>query len=527
MKKIFVLLALVACSFTMHAQSLQEAIKLIRYERYGSAKTMLQQQSGTEATYYLGLAELGLGNAAAARDQFNKITDNYMGMVGLARVLFFEGKKDEAMKMLQNVVDGARRKEWEKYKMAADAITYTKGGQINKAIEWYKKALEIEPEAATYLALGDAYLTQQTGGGEAMNNYEAALGKTNDKSLVYSRMGALWYQARNYEKALENYDLAKNADPSNPIPYRDLANAYYRIGKYTLAKENIEKYLSLTDKSIDDQVTYANLLFLSKDYANAVSKMQELISGGHEQPYMHRILGYSNYELKNYPVAYNEMQTFFKKMPADDIIPEDYIYMGKILTALAISDTSKTKVYSDSANFYLEQGISLDTAQDKAKLYRNIAEGFRDAKNYEQAGIWYGKIVQGTTDFTAEDYFYWGVYTYYSKLYPEAAKIFNDMAQQYPEEPSPVYWQGRAAAAQDVEAKNGGAVPFYEKWLGMEKEGVTKSTADLMQAYQYLAIYYYNQSNKAEAIKYSEKILELEPGNETAKQIKDVMTKSK
>jgi len=201
--------------------------------------------------------------------------------------------------------------------------------------------------------------------------------------------------------------------------------------------------------------------------------------------------------------------------------------MGKILTALAISDTSKTKVYSDSANFYLEQGISLDTAQDKAKLYRNIAEGFRDAKNYEQAGIWYGKIVQGTTDFTAEDYFYWGVYTYYSKLYPEAAKIFNDMAQQYPEEPSPVYWQGRAAAAQDVEAKNGGAVPFYEKWLGMEKEGVTKSTADLMQAYQYLAIYYYNQSNKAEAIKYSEKILELEPGNETAKQIKDVMTKSK
>lgn len=101
------------------------------------------------------------------------------------------------------------------------------------------------------------------------------------------------------------------------------------------------------------------------------------------------------------------------------------------------------------------------------------------------------------------------------------------MAQQYPEEPSPVYWQGRAAAAQDVEAKTGGAVSFYEKWLGMEQEGVAKNNADLMQAYQYLAIYYYNQSNKAEAIKYADKILTLEPGNETASQIKDIMSKPK
>jgi len=90
-----------------------------------------------------------------------------------------------------------------------------------------------------------------------------------------------------------------------------------------------------------------------------------------------------------------------------------------------------------------------------------------------------------------------------------------------------VYWQGRSAAAQDVEAKTGGAATFYEKWLGMEQEGVTKNNADLMQAYQYLAIYYYNQNNKAEAIKYADKILSLEPGNETASQIKEVMSKSK
>ncbi len=525
MKKLFVLFAALAFSFSTYAQSLQEGIKLVRYERYGSAKNVLQSQSGDEAVYYMGLAELGLGNTAAARDQFSKIAAGYLGMAGLARVLFSEGKNADAMKILQSIMDGAKRKEWEKYKIAADAITYTNGGDINTAITWYNKALEIQPEAGTYLSLGDAYLKLQTGGGEAMDNYQTALSKTNDKSLVYSRMGALWYQARTYEDALKNYDLAKDADPENPIPYRDLANAYYRIGKYTLAKENIEKYLSLSDKSVDDQITYANLLFLSKDYPNAMSKMKELIAAGHEQAYMYRVLGYSEYETKNYAEALKHLQTFFAKAKESEIIPDDYIYMGKIMTALATSDTAQAKLYSDSADYYVEKGIAIDTTQDKAKLYRDVAEGFRDAKNYEQAGNWYGKLVRGTANYTAEDYFYWGVYTYYSKMYPEAAEIFSGMALKYPTEPSPVYWQGRTAAAQDPEAKNGNAVEFYKKWLGMEQEGVVKSNADLMQAYQYLAIYYYNTSDKTNAMEYVSKILELEPGNETALQIKEILSK--
>ncbi len=508
-----------------YAQSLQEGIKFVHYGRYESAVKALSAQAGEEAAYYLGLAELGRDNKTAAGAAFNKVATSFYGMAGNAQILFHEGKKSDAMKLLQEIVDGAKRKEWEKYKIAADAINYTKGGDINKAIEWYKKAVEIAPnEPAIKVALGDAYLKLQTGGGEAMTNYEEALAKTNDKSLVYSKIGSLWYQARNYERALENYEHAKNADPQNPMPYKDLADAYYRINKFELAKQNTEKYLALSDKTVDDQVQYANLLFLSKHYKEAETKMNEVMKVATKKSYMYRVLGYSQYETKDYTNALSSMQQFFK-MDKDNtgIISSDYLYTGRIFTALAATDSSKAAAYADSAGVYFEKGLAVDTSANKTEAYREIAVMFRDAKNYSQAAKWYGKLIKETPEYNAEDYFYYGVYTYFSGKYADAQTIFKDMAAKYPKESSPIYWQGRSAAAQDEEAKTGLAVPYYKQWLDMNTEGVKKSNKDLMQAYQYLAIYYYNSKNNSEAKNYCNQILQLEPDNKTAKQILDIL----
>ena len=50
-------------------------------------------------------------------------------------------------------------------------------------------------------------------------------------SLGYSRIGKLWYDAKNYPDALSNWQKAKDADPQNPLPYRDLATAYFYVNK--------------------------------------------------------------------------------------------------------------------------------------------------------------------------------------------------------------------------------------------------------------------------------------------------------
>ena len=528
MKQLIAIAVATTLAFNVSAQSVQEGEKMINYGRFESAKKALEPIAGKEeqANYLLGLAELGLDNKDAARQIFSKNPENFYSQAGMARVLFAEGKKDEASKILMAIVDKAKKKEWEKYKAAADAITYTNGGNTQDAIAWYQKALEINPgEANTLIGLGDAYLKTQGGGGNAMSNYEKAVEKGTNNSLAYAKIGSLWYAAHKYDDALKSFGQAKDTDPSNPLPYKELANAYYRAGKYDNALTNSEKFLSLSDKSIDDQITYANLLFLSKKYPEAQAKIQELLGKGVDKPYLYRLIGYSAYETKDYPKARTNMQTFFSKQKdATKFIGDDYIYYGKIMSALANEDTAHAKMYSDSAEYYFSQVTVIDPTANKATLYRQIAEGYKDSKDYAKAGEFFGKTVEADTAATNLDYFNWGLYLYYGKKFPESAKAFAAMRAKYPDEAITPYWQGRAAAALDQDAKTGAAVPFYKEWLASPKE---HKDADLMNAYQYLAFYYYNTNNEKEALEWVGKVLEKEPGNEFANQVKDYYAKLK
>jgi len=517
MKQSIAIVAAVAFGFSAQAQSLEDGIKMIKYERYESAKKILAPLAGSNATanYYLGIAELSLDNVAAAKADFAKFPEDPANKAGMARAAFTEKNVAEGTRIAKEVADAAKKKEWEPLKYAADAITYTEGGDKQQAIAWYKAALAKNDNADTHIALGDAYQQVQGGGGEAMNNYENVTGKDPKNSLAFSRIGALWYAAKNYKLALESYGKAKDADPSNPLPYRDLANAYFWVGKYDLAKQNIEQYLKLSDKSIEDQMQYANILYLSKDYPAAINKLQELINSGANKAYLYRILGYSQYETKDYQNALQNMKTFFSKQDPAKIIPSDYLYYAKILSQ---------NNQGDSASYYYDKAVTTDTSKNKSDIYRQIAESFKDAKDYPKSAEWYGKLIAAYPESQPLDYFWWGAMAYYSKNYDVAAKAFEQMETKYPDQPSATYWRGRVAAAVDNEGKSGTAAPFYTKWL--EKVGPTyDKKADLMQAYQYLTLYYYNKGDKANAQSYLDKVAAIEPTNSFVQQMKTLMSK--
>lgn len=246
--------AALTLSVSVKAQTLEEGIKMYNYERYETAKKVLTPLAGTNplANYYLGLSELQLGNKDAAKALFQRNTDNYANMGGLVRIAFVEGRPAEGNQLATALAGKAKRKEWEQLKYAADAITYTTGGDYQLAVNWYKTALANYDNMDMRLSLGDAYQKVQGGGGEAMTSYEKIVEKDPKNSLAFSRIGKLWYDAKNYKLALENWEKAKEADPKNPLPYRDLADAYSYVGKYDLSKQNLEKYLEYSDKTDED-----------------------------------------------------------------------------------------------------------------------------------------------------------------------------------------------------------------------------------------------------------------------------------
>lgn len=528
MKQLIVTIAAAAMAFTATAQSLEEGMKMYRYERYASAKKALQPLAATDAmaNYYYGLAELELGNADAAMNAFVKYPEDYANISGTVRVKFATEGEAAGMQAAQALADMGKKKEWVQKRYAADAINYSKGGNKQLAVDWYNEVMEKMVTPELLVASGDAYLQINGGGGQAMTNYEKAVEKDPNNSLAYSRMGKLMYNARNYEKALEHWKKAQEVDPTNPLPYRDMAYAYTYVGKYETAKENMEKYLQYSDKSTADQYTYAEILFMAKYYNDAVAKINELKGQGLKKVESYGLLAYSYMELKDSTAAQKALENariYFSNQKPERIFSKDYLKQGQIYLMNNLGD---------SANIAFNKSLSMDTTGNKIDAYRDIAESFRTNRDWVNAGKWYEKIFGEFSDkATATDYF-WGGYSYYvssttagidtSAMLQKADTIYGSMMAKFPDQPSGYYWRGRVNASRDAEGEKCLAAPYFETWLGLDVDGAKKSDKDLLVAYQYLALCKYRTAAYADAVKYAGLILGIDANNEFGKQIKEL-----
>lgn len=518
MKKYIALAAATLFTLSTQAQTLEDGIKAYRYECYSNAKMILTPlATNPMANYYLGLSQLGEGDTAAARKTFTKFPDDAANMAGLARLAFVENNPAMGTQLAQTVAGKAKKKDWEQLKYAADAITYTDGGNYQQAVDWYKKALSNTDNADLHIALGDAYLHILGGGGEAMNNYENVTGKDPKNSLAFSRIGALWYAAKNYPLALENYEKAKQADLNNPLPYRDLANAFERSGNYQKALENIEQYIKLSCKSADDEVKYMDILFLSKHYKEAIGKANELINQGIVKPRFYALLAFSEYETQDSVNALKHVRMYLSQQDPKKILPADYMYAARIMM---------TNSQNDSANAYFDKALAADTSANKSDTYRMIAEAFKSNRDWAKAAVWYNKLVLEYPESQPLDYFWATVMYYYAKDYANAATVGEKYETKYADQPSATYWRGRVAAAVDSEAKEGTALPFFTKWLDKIGQNADKKN-DMKIAYEYMLLYYYNKEDKENTKKYIDLINAIDPNDGLKKQIEELMKQTK
>lgn len=516
----------------VNAQSAADGEKLIQYGKYESAISVLKPLADKypEAAYALGIAQLELNNVTDAKAAFALHPKDFRAQIGQAIILLRDNKSADGEKILETVVDGAKKKEWEKYKLAADAITYSEAGSTAKAVEWYQKAISINNEnPEIHIAFGDLYLKRLNDGGEALTQYKAAINlNKGSKSVAYNDLGSLWIRNKNYENALENLKLAQEADPNNPLPYLQLAKAYDRSKQYQTALTNIEKYYQLSDKTYNDKIDYANILIASKSYDKATTILDGLLKSNVSEPTLYRALAYSQFETGKFDDAAKSMEQYYTKVgTAATITPEDYIYSGKIYAAMANKDSVMATSYFEKADGYFAKGIASDTSKIKKEIYSEIGNAYRDAGNWPGAAKYYGEIVIENPNASAYDYFNYGLYTYYAKESQKALDIFTKMAELYPEEGAAIYWQGRSAQIIDNKAETGLAEPFYVKWLAFEKEGYSPKDSEKIRAYEYLLYYYANKEKNADAGVIADKILVLDPTHKNATQMKEYLVKAK
>ncbi len=517
-RKVMIMLIAMVFSISAVAQSVQDGIKMYNYEKFQSAERILSPLAAADplANYYLGLCYLQEGNVANASATFSKYPEDIANMSGNARVAFVNKDAGKGMQIAKDLAAKSRKKEWQAEKYAADAITYTQGGDYNQAIFWYKDVLTKNPdEVSTHIGLADVNRKIPGGGGDAMNNYEAVTEKDAKNSLAFTRIGDLWYEAKNYQSALDNYAKAKDADPTNPLPYKALARAFGSSGKYKQGLENIQKYFDLSDKTPADKINYMEAEFLAQSYCDAVKMSKDMINDitdAEKKTELYGILGFSEAQCGDSVDAIKNVRIWLSRKDQSKILPSDYVNVGKLFLKMGMLD---------SAVAYYNKGVAGDTGQTKTDIYRQIAEAFKTRKDYCNSAVWYDNLVKANPGTQPLDYTWRGIMYYYCGKYDVAMNAFNEFAAKYPDQPYAIYWQGRTSAAIDSDATSGGAVPYFTKWLDKVGPNYEKKN-DLKGAYEYLLYYSYNKKDKAEVAAYKDKITAIDPNDKALKDLEEM-----
>lgn len=129
---------------------------------------------------------------------------------------------------------------------------------INGALEDYEKAAAADPKNPdAHYNTGYAYsllTTVPDSDKHAILNYEKAVQVDPEYTAAYIGIGGVYYQQKNYTKAIESFQKATQVSPENANAWYNLGMAYKMIGAKNEAKKAFEETLDLMED--DDPTRY-------------------------------------------------------------------------------------------------------------------------------------------------------------------------------------------------------------------------------------------------------------------------------
>jgi len=98
----------------------------------------------------------------------------------------------------------------------------------------------------------------------------------------------------------------------------------------------------------------------------------------------------------------------------------------------------------------------------------------------------------------------------------EADTIFAQVAAKVPDNYLGNFWRARVNSLRDPETTQGLAKPYYEAALSILEQKPDSIKSVLVECNSYLGYYYFVKEDYNQSKLYWNKILEIDPGNETA-----------
>lgn len=541
-------LALVASASVVKAQDIKEAKKAIDAEQFQKAKSLLKsiikaKPSDGEANFVLGniylnesvvdSAKIYYLNGLEASDKKN------LNYIGLGQLDLDQKNTAAAQTNFGLATKDMKRKDVDEFIYIGRAYINSDNPDYNNAIAVLKRALAIEPQNATaLLAIGDAYYGANNQN-DAYKSYRDAF--TADPTLLRAKMqlGVLLKGAKSYDEAIKSFNevIALNAN-YGPV-YRELAETYYKWArnKPSTAKVNLqnaitnyEKYLSLTDYSLDSKMRHADFLILVKDYKKLEEVANKMIAEDKVNPRIFRYLGYAAYENGNPDVAIKSIEDFIK-VPTNKVIGRDYLYLGLSKIKKGTNAEGVVDQAAFDAGFAdIKKAIELEPLV--VEELADFGKALFGKKQYTQAAAIFELGAANTESKNyLDDAVYYGISVYYGNAgkpvesrdkaaLANADATFDKILVASPTYDEAYIYKARINSLLD---KDDLIIKYYTEYVnkitakGAEELAKPATVKKIVESYNSIGAAYAN-TDKAKAVEYFNKTLALDPANTYAAQ---------
>jgi tetratricopeptide (TPR) repeat protein len=524
------------------AQSIQEGMNHLYADRFKSAEAVFQKLLATnpnniEAIYWLGQVYFDMDDNVKARQLYEKALQTNgnapLLLAGLGHADLLDKKTNEARQKFEQAITASRGKKGD------DPVVLTaigranvdaKAGDLAYALEKLKSAAEKDPRnTETLLQLGNAHRKARPGegGGEAYLNYKKALEVNPAFAVASIRLAKIFESQKNWDLVSQYLNDAVTRDPKFTLGYYELFYYYFLRQKYPEAEEQLKKFIDskLPEKDIQDEYLYGQLCYVRKDYDCAIQKGETVVSqlGDKTKPRIYKLLAYAYLDKgTDYATALKYANLYFAREKPEDLISQDYKMKANIL---AKTGGTPQDVYTTFI-----KGVALDTVlADKIEFLTQGAEFFKtlgDSTSRNLEGDLRMEIIKIKPNAGQRNYFDAGLAYYQGKNYQKSLEVFNTYTQKWPEETFGWQWLFNNNRAMDTTMEKGLAVDPAMKYLEVLEKDTVKYKTSIISTAGYLAQYYANVAkDKDKALLYLEKMLAMDPSNDTIRKYIEDMKK--
>lgn len=549
MNKIKVLsIAFFALMATSHAQDLNQVKKAIDAEQFEKAKKDLKsilnaKPSNGTAAFYLGNVYLLQNNIDSAKIYYQKGLTGTEGArlnnIGLGLIDLDNGNSVAAEEKFALATKDLKKKDIEEYIFIGRAYTFSTKPDYKKAIEVLNKAKAINPQdAGLNLAIGNAYFGDKNQN-EAYSAYRTAYSIDNTLLRAKMQLGVLLKGANAFSEAIKAFDEVIAIDANYGPVYRELAETYYLWGRNEPAKYrtyidkalvNYEKYMTLTDYSLNSRMRHADFLVLAGEFKALEAEANKMTEIDKVNPRILRYLGYSAYQNGNYDVAIKSLESFIAN-GTNKIIAMDYQTLGFAKIKKAVSEDGKTvdTALFDSAILDIKKASEMDAKAIAINL-SEVGKKLYEQKLFKQAAaIFEIAVANKESKNYLLDNFYLGNSLYFDNTRKDVEKpdpvalqkadlAYGEVITASPKTQDAYLFRARTNSLLGNDEMT---IKYYDDFVkvvtekGPEELAKPATVKKIIESYNTSAASYAN-TDKAKAIEYFNKTLTLDPNDKYA-----------